>query len=93
MFRIVGIVNGEQERIEYAIKDGKGTISGDPMIMFLMRNSLERMTPIGPVGQYMDRSIDNPLAVLFMIRECFDTILSWEGNIPEADGIPDGSIC
>lgn len=93
MFKVVGIINGETETIEYSWENGHGSISGDPMIMFLMQNSLERTTPIGPVGQYMDRDIDEPLAALFMIKECFETILSCEGDVPKAAEIPDNSIC
>lgn len=93
MFKVVGIINGETETVEYTWKNGHGAISGDPMIMFLMQNSLERTTPIGPVGQYMDRDIDEPLAALFMIKECFEIILSCEGDVPKAATIPDNAIC
>lgn len=93
MFTISGLINGEQESITYTWENGAGTIEGDPMVMFLMRNSLERKTYVGPVGQPMERDINEPLSVLFMIRECFDSITSWDGDIPTADSIPDGAKC
>jgi len=61
--------------------------------MFSMRRELELESSVGPVGQPLERDLDEPLAALFMIRECFDSIISWEGNIPEADPIPEGTIC
>ena len=93
MFTITGLINGESEHITYHWENGHGKLEGDPMIMFLMRNSLDRKRPIGPVGQPLERDINEPLSVLFMIRECFDTIVSWEGDIPEADSTPEGTFC
>ena len=92
MFTITGIINGEQESITYTWENGYGSVDGDPMVMFRMRNSLERETAVGPVGQPMDRDINEPLSALFMIRECFDTITAWEGDIPKAGSVPEGAI-
>ena len=93
MFTIHGLIDGERESITYYWENGHGRVEGDPMVLFLFRSSMERITPVGPVGQPLERDIDEPLSALFMIRECFDSILSWEGEIPEADSIPDGAIC
>lgn len=92
MFKVTGVINGITESIVYSWNDGVGSISGDPMVMFLMRNSMERETPIGPVGQYLDRNIDEPLAALFMIMECFEQIIKCEGDIPKADPVPEGTL-
>lgn len=92
MFKVTGTINGTEESITYTWEQGHGRIEGDPMVMFLMRSALERTTPVGPPGQYMDRSLDEPLAALFMIRECFEKITAWEGELPEAETVPDGAM-
>lgn len=92
MFQVTGVILGETESIRYDWENGVGRIEGDPTVMFLMRNALERNTPVGPVGQPMERDLDEPLAALFMIRECFDEILSCEGEVPEAEELPDGAV-
>lgn len=92
MFKITGKINGEIESITYNWKNGRGSIEGDTMVMFMMKGEMELNTPVGPVGQYMERDINDPLSALFMIRECFDEIISSEGSIPEAEHIPPGAI-
>lgn len=92
MFKIIGIINGEKESLTYKFEDGHGAITGDEMAMFMFRNSMERNTPVGPVGQYMDRDIDEPLAALFMMIECFQEIVGSEGELPTADELPEGAF-
>lgn len=92
MFTITGIINGESEKLSYDIKDGHGVISGDDMAMFMFKCALERNTPTGPVGQYLDRDIDQPISALFMIMECFEKIVNYEGDLPTASSIPNGAI-
>lgn len=93
MFKITGIINGEKESLTYEFLDGHGSISGDEMAMFMLKNSLDRHSPVGPVGQYMERDIDEPLAALFMMMECFQEVLNSEGELPQAGEVPEGAIC
>lgn len=92
MFKITGKINGEIESLSYDHKNGHGHVTGGEMAMFLFDYSLHRQTPVGPVGQYMDRDINEPLAALFMMKECFQEIISAEGDLPCAEDIPDGAI-
>ncbi len=92
MFQVTGVIMGETETIRYDWEDGTGKIEGGPAVMFLMRNALERKTAVGPVGQPLKRDLDEPLAALFMIRECFDEITACEGEIPQADELPEDVI-
>lgn len=92
MFKITGIVNNKTESLTYEFLNGHGIISGDEMAMFMMQNSMERHSQVGPVGQYMDRNIDEPLAALFMMMECFQKIVSYEGELPVAGELPEGAI-
>ena len=93
MFSVRGIINGEQESVSYFWENGVGRLEGDPMVVFLMEGALMDTTPVGPIGQYLDRDINDPLAALCMIEECFQKVLSYEGEIPQASDIPDGMIC
>lgn len=92
MFKITGVINGEKESLTYEFVNGRGSVSGDEMAMFMFKNSMERHTPVGPVGQYMDRDIDEPLAALFMMMECFEEIISSEGDLPNAEELPEGAF-
>ena len=92
MFKIIGIINDETESLIYDVVDGHGSVTGGDMALFLFRNSLERQTPVGPVGQYMDRDIDKPLSALFMMMECFQKIISSEGDLPTAEKVPEGAL-
>ena len=92
MFKITGKINGEIETITYNWNNGLGSIEGDAMVMFMVKCDMELNTPVGPVGQYLERDINEPLSALFMIRECFDEIIECDGNIPEAEKIPPGAI-
>lgn len=92
MFKVIGVINGEKESLTYEFIDGHGTVSGDEMAEFLFKNAMERITPVGPVGQYMDRDIDEPLAALFMMMECFQEIISTDGDLPKAGDIPEGAL-
>ena len=80
MFAITGIINGH------------GVVSGDEMAMFMFKCALERNAPVGPVGQYMDRDIDEPISALFMMMECFEKIVKSDGELPTASPIPNGVI-
>lgn len=88
MFKIIGIINGKTESLTYKFQNGHGSISGDEMAMFMLKNSVDRHAPVGPVGQYMDRDIDEPLAALFMMMECFQEIVGHEGEIPNVGDLP-----
>ncbi len=93
MFVMVGQVEGIQQRITYEYQDGKGSFYGDKAITFLLQWELDSKSIVGPVGQYMEADINNPLSVVFALRQCFDSIEQIEGELPEAEEIPDGSIC
>ena len=93
MFRIIGKVDGVPQEITYDYNNGKGAIAGDKAITFLLQWELDNKTIVGPVGQYMEADINNPLSVVFVLRQCFDSIEQIEGELPEAETIPDGSIC
>ena len=86
------MINGKKESLTYELDDGHGVVSGDEMAMFMFRNAMDDSTPVGPVGQYMDRDIDEPLAALFMMLECFQEIESYEGDLPTAEELPEGAI-
>lgn len=92
MYKVIGKINGETESMTYHWDNGKGRVEGGPMAMFLFQSALERTSQTGPVGQWMDRDIDEPLSALFMIQECFEEILSYEGDLPEAEELPEGAI-
>lgn len=93
MFTVVGKVDGLEQQITYTFIKGKGNLSGDKAILFLVQWELDAKTIVGPVGQYIEADIDNPLSVMFTIRKCYDVIESVEGDIPTADKIPEDSIC
>ncbi len=93
MFKIVGKVNGIEQSIAYDLADGKGVITGDQMISYLVQWEFDNRTVVGPVGQYMEADVNEPLSVVFAIKKCFDSIDRIEGDIPEAEDIPEGSIC
>ena len=92
MFKVIGKINDVEESLTYDFVDGHGVVTGGEMAMFLFRNALERTTSVGPVGQYMDRDIDEPLAALCMMMECFQEIIGFEGDVPTAEELPDGVI-
>lgn len=92
MFTITGVINGEYEKLTYDIENGRGVVSGDEMAMFMFKCASERITPVGPVGQYMERDINEPLSALFMMRECFEKVESYDGELPNAESIPEGAI-
>ena len=96
-FSITGIINGEVETVTYRYKDGKGTIEADEMIEFLLPALFAKPIPVGPVGQYLDRDINNPLAMLCMLKsdELFKTtpeIKLISGTMPTAAEVPNGAI-
>ena len=62
------------------------------MALFLLRSALEREEPVGPVGPRMERDLDEPLAALYMMMECFEEITGWEGEVPEGEPFPDGAM-
>jgi len=92
MFAVEGIIKGSKQKVIYENIDGVGKISGDELICFVVEDEMNDIDTVGPVGQYMDRDINNPLATLFVIKGCFDEILNYEGDLPEADPIPNGAI-
>lgn len=94
-FEIKGIYADNIEGyFHYVKKDAKVEYDCSKGVEFLFNYALESDESIGPVGQYMERDINNPLAVLFMLRnEVFEKITETKGELPEADEIPPGSIC
>lgn len=92
-FTIKGKFDDEIMRITYNYHDGKGSYNGDQVIELLLNDALNSIDPIGPVGQHMDRDINNPLVVLFILKdEVFDEIIEVVGEIPMANILPNDSI-
>ena len=92
MFTITGLINGTSQKIEYFWEDGIGSYKGDILIEFKMKTALESHAPTGPVGQPLERDLDEPLSAFSMMMECFDTIEKIEGQVPPAAQLPDGVI-
>ena len=97
-FSVTGEINGETDEIVYEYKDKKGHADGGKMSMFMLKCALERITSVGPVGMYMDRDINNPLAMLFILnsKEIFQKVLEVKlisGTMPVAPAVPEGAIC
>ena len=92
MFTITGLINGTSQKIEYFWEDGIGSYKGDILIEFKMKTALESHAPTGPVGQPLERDLDEPLSAFSMMMECFDTIEKIEGQVPQAAQLPDGVI-
>lgn len=93
MFKVTGKIDGITDYIEYNNENGKGSVTGGRLALFVLDGIVDSITPCGPVGQYMSRDLNIPLAALSMILECFDEIISTEGDIPKAASIPPGAIC
>lgn len=92
MFTITGLINGTKQKIEYNWDDGIGSYNGDILVDFKMRTALESHATLGPIGQYLERDLDEPLAALCMMLECFDEVEKIEGDIPTATKLPDDVI-
>ena len=96
-FSVTGIIKGEEETVIYRFKKNKGTIECNDNVKSLVDKALKSKKSVGPVGQYMDRDINNPLAMLFILNsnEIFETIKRVEpisGTMPVAARTPKGSI-
>jgi len=91
MFSIEGIISNQQQKITYTYESGIGKIDGDLLIMLAVEDAMESSDLTGPVGQYLERDINNPLAVLSVINECFEAITGYDGDLPEADPMPEGA--
>lgn len=94
---VSGIINDKVETINYEFKNGKGSVEGDDMAMFMLKSAMEENAPVGPVGEKLDRDLNNPLAMLFLLKsdEIFQSDVKVElisGDMPEASDIPDGAI-
>ncbi|GFI04180.1 hypothetical protein IMSAGC005_03032 [Lachnospiraceae bacterium] len=92
MFWIKGRIDEIEQKICYEVSFGHGLLTGDEGILFLVNMELDKKTIVGPIGQYVEANIDDPLSVLFVIRDCFDEIVDVGGEIPEADTVPEGCI-
>jgi len=91
MFSIEGIINEHQQRISYSMDADKGSLNGDTIIMVAVEDAMNSSELTGPIGQYIERDLNNPIAVLSVIVECFDTIIGYEGDLPEAEPMPEGA--
>ena len=71
--------------ITYKYENGKGNYICDEEIKMLFEDALKSNETIGPVGQYTERNINNPLSVLFILKdEIFDEVNEVKGNTPIA---------
>ena len=96
-FLVEGKINNKIEKVIYEYKHKKGNINGDPMSMFMLQSALERKTPVGPVGMYLERNINDPLAMLSILTsdEIFEQVINVElisGEMPVAPELPKGAI-
>lgn len=96
-FSVTGLINNVEETMYYSFDGKKGTVNGGTMSMFLFQNCLERTTPVGPVGMYLDRDVNDPLAMYFILtsEEIFQEILDVKlisGTLPEAPAVPKGAF-
>jgi len=91
MFSIEGMSYGDKHKVTYTFSNGKGHLEGDEFILFVINDAMNSVELTGPVGQYLERDINDPLAVLSVISECFDEITGYEGNLPEPAPMPDGT--
>jgi len=92
MFSIEGTIENKPMEIAYFFENGAGRLEGEPLIVLIVEDALKSVELTGPVGQYLDRDINDPLAVLFVIKECFHEITGFKGNLPEASPMPKGAI-
>lgn len=92
MFKVRGIINGEEHSLKYENTNGKGQVLGDETAITVFSIVRQYEKGVGPIGQYMDRDVDIPLAALFIMMECFDSITGFEGDFPEVSEVPDGAI-
>lgn len=92
MFTITGLINGTKQTIEYFWEDGIGSYKGDLLIDFKMKTALESHSPTGPIGQQIDRDLDEPLSAFSMMLECYDIVEKIDGEIPKAAKLPDGAV-
>ena len=93
MFTVIGKIDGITQQVTYTFENGRGGLSGDKMIMFLIQWELDAKTIVGPIGQYMEVDMDNPLSMLFALKKCYDLIEKIDGEVPVADIIPEDCIC
>lgn len=93
MFWIKGKIGETVQMIQYDNINGRGSLAGDNGIIYLMVEEFNNKTVVGPVGQYIEANMHNPLSVLFVAKKCFDSIIEMSGDLPEADEIPKDSIC
>lgn len=86
--------DGVEGYFHYIKRDEKVQYDCSKGVEFLFNYALENNEPIGPVGQYMERDINNPLVVLCILKdEVFDKIIETKGELPEVDEIPPDAIC
>lgn len=91
MFSIEGVLFNQIQKITYTFDNGVGKLSGDRIILLAVEDAINSYELTGPVGLYLERDINDPLSVLSVISECFESITGYEGNIPEAELMPEGA--
>ena len=97
-FLVVGTINGKVEVIIYEYKHRRGKAIVGRLGEFMLKNALERITPVGPQGMYLKRNINDPLAMLSILTsdEIFEEVIKVDlisGVMPEAPDVPEGAIC
>lgn len=70
-----------------------GKLEGGDFAAYL-REELRRVNgaPVGPIHYYTDPIMEDPLAVLLVMRDLFDEVVDAEGDVPEAPKLPPGAI-
>jgi hypothetical protein len=91
-YTVIGEIYGENNKITYRNESWKAEVLDDDLILFLFDGAMVSRIPVGPIGWYMERNMNNLLSVLCFVEECFERIISMIGDIPKAEMILDGCI-
>jgi hypothetical protein len=92
MFTVKGRIRGKP----YSITWDDGKLTGD--IRAVDRAEMVALgnegRPVGPVGQYTETDhLKDPVSALYLITsDVFTSVIAITGEIPEADGAPEGAV-
>ena len=93
MFSVTGILDGK----EYRLTQGNGTIGGDELIQYRLRQLVKEKQALGlnvgfPSGVKVPASISSPYAVYALAVELYNGgIVSTSGDVPQLPDVPKGA--
>jgi hypothetical protein len=92
MFTVKGRIRGKPYSITW--DDGKLTGDGLAVDMTKIQAAAKEGRPVGPVGQYTETDhLKDPVSALYLITsDVFTSVIAITGEIPEADGAPEGAV-